>query len=209
MVELKPQERRHAQTRRDIIETAHQIIVEQGLGNLSIRALADSIDYTPGALYKYFASKDELIDAVRGHCFAKLNAFIADRIQGIDSAAEMLLAGGMAYIEYAARHPQDYHLMFHLPPSAATSGDQREQAMAALLHIVQFGLARGEIVSTGGYDEATIVYHCWAMVHGMAMLQTAVLRDEQPEFLPMSRIILQQVIAGFTTQNYSSEEQFA
>lgn len=198
MNDLSPQARRLAQTRQEIIHNARHILVEQGMDGLSIRVLADSIDYTPGALYKYFGSKEELIDAVRADCFARLNAFIAVRIQSAGSAAEMLLVGGMAYIEYAGRQPQEYHLMFNMEPSRTTSGEQRALAMRTLLQIVQMGMANGEFAPLGAYDTTAITYHCWATVHGIASLHTTVLLDERDELLAVSRVILQKVIEGFT-----------
>ncbi len=196
---LTPQARRQAQTRRDIIQNARQMIVEQGTGGLSIRALADSLDYTPGALYKYFGSKDELIDAVRADCFDRLNTFIAARIQPTESAAEMLLNGGMAYVEYAGQHPQEYHLMFNMEPSRATSGEQRETAMRSLLQIVQYGIEQRQFAPQEDYDTAAITYHCWATVHGIASLQATVLLGELDDLLAVSRVILKKVIDGFTT----------
>lgn len=198
MNKQQPAKRRQIQTRRNIIQNAYQIIAEKGLEHLSIRDLADSIDYTPGALYKYFGSKDEIIDAVRSYCFTRLNNFIAARIQAASTASEMLLEGGLAYIEFAAQNPQDYILMFGLEPSPATTGDQREEAMKALLQIVQHGIASGEIRPGDDYDQQAITLHCWATVHGIAMLQTAVLQDEQADTLAMSRVILQKVIDGLT-----------
>lgn len=198
MSNLSPQARRLAQTRQEIIHNARRILVEQGMEGLSIRALADSIDYTPGALYKYFGSKEALVDAVRADCFERLNAFIAARVQSAGSAAEMLLAGGMAYIEYAGQQPQAYHLMFNVEPSRATSGAQRALAMRALLQIVQMGMASGEFAPQGAYGAAAITYHCWATVHGIASLHTTVLRDERDDLLATSRVILQKVIDGFT-----------
>jgi AcrR family transcriptional regulator len=197
MTDLNPQERRKEQTRLDILENARQMIVKQGVGGLSIRALADQIDYTPGALYKYFYSKDDLIDAVRSESFDRLNSFIATRIQPTSSAAEMLLNGGLAYIEYAGLHPQEYFLMFNMESSKATSAEQRDIAMRSLLQIVEFGLIQGEFVEQDDYDAAAIAYHCWATVHGIASLQTTILLDEREDLLLLSRVMLQKVIDGF------------
>ena len=176
------------------------MIIKEGIGGLSIRAVADSINYTPGALYKYFGSKDELIDAVRADCFARLNTFILERIQSASDPADLLLQGGMAYIEYAGLHPQEYHLMFNMEPSWATSGEQRAIAMHSLLQIVRHGIEQGRFVPGPDYDAASIAYHCWATVHGIASLQTTVLRDERKGLLTMSRVILQKVIAGFAVK---------
>ena len=191
--------RRRQRTRNAIIEHARQMLVAQGVSGLSLRALAAQLDYTPGALYKYFASKEALIDAVRADCFARLNAFIAQRIPAAGRAADMLLEGGLAYIDYAGRHPQEYHLMFNMEPSWATSGAQREQAMRLLLQIVRQGVAQGEIAPRGAYDVATLTYHCWATVHGLASLQSSVLLEERADLAQANRLILQQVIDGFAT----------
>jgi AcrR family transcriptional regulator len=161
--------------------------------------LADRIDYSPGALYKYFGSKDEIIDAVRRDCFDRLNAFIGARIASARSAADMLLEGGMAYITFAAQNPVDYVLMFGLGPSPSTTGDQRQDAMKALLQIIEYGVESGEIKPSTDYDQRTITYHCWATVHGIASLQTTILReDNREEMLAMSRSVLRKVIDGFT-----------
>lgn len=201
-----PQERRKEQTRQEIIKTARAMIVAQGTNAFSIRALADSIDYTPGALYKYFESKDALIDAVRKDCFNGLNAHIALRFQTSKTPDEMLLAGGLAYIEYAALHPQEYHLMFNMESSNATTGEERTQAMVALLHIVRFGIEQGYFVESEAYDAKDIASHCWATVHGIASLQATILLDEERDPLELSRIILQKVIDGFRSPNYKDNQ---
>lgn len=193
---MEPQARRQAQTRDNIIQNALRMIVEQGVGGLSIRAVADSIDYTPGALYKYFDSKDELIDAVRAVCFERLNACIAAAIQSAENAGEMLMAGGLVYIEYAAQHPQEYHLMFNMEPSRSTAGEHRAIAMQSLLTIVQLGIETGQFAPQADYDATAIAYHCWATVHGLASLQSTVLLDE--DLLSVSRVILQKVVDSFS-----------
>ncbi len=201
MTKHTPQTRRKAQTRQAILDNALAMIVAQGADGLSIRALADRIDYTPGALYKYFDSKEDLIDAVRADCFERLNDFMARRVKGAQNAAEMLLQGGLAYIDYAARHPQEYHLMFNMEPSRATSGEQRQIAMRLLLQIVQTGLAQGEFSIHGDYDAQAIAYHCWATVHGIASLQATVLLDERTDMAAVSRVILQKVVEQFIVSN--------
>jgi hypothetical protein len=70
-------------------------------------------------------------------CLEILNHFIVERIRSAPDAAAMLLTGGLAYIEYAGLHPQEYHLMFNMEPSQATSGEQRQIAMRSLLEIVR------------------------------------------------------------------------
>jgi len=193
-----PIERRQARTRQEIITTAHHMIVQHGLENLSLRALAQQIDYSPAALYRYFGSKDELIDVVREYCFEKLNAYILSQILQAETASAQLLEGGLAYIRYAAEHPADYHLMFHMEPSDTTRPDNRERTMQALLQITQYGIERGEFTITEQYTHRAITIHCWATVHGLAMLQSTILQDGAQDLDAINRQILQQVIQGFS-----------
>lgn len=128
---------RHAQTRQAILQNARQMIVEDWIDGLSIRILADSINFAPGALYKYFKFKEDLIDAVQADCSDRLNIFIAGRVTSVENGAEMLLQNGMAYIEYAGRHPQENHLVFNMEPWRLTSGEGCRTAVRSLLEIIQ------------------------------------------------------------------------
>lgn len=54
----------HAGRRKDFIEAAFQIILEEGLANTTIRSVAKRAGYTTGALVHYFKNKEELIGQV-------------------------------------------------------------------------------------------------------------------------------------------------
>lgn len=185
------------------IDTTHALIVDRGIAGLSIRAVAEEINYSPAALYRYFDSKEALVDAVRGQCFERLNTALMEAMQQVvltqadAGAAEQLFAAGLAYIHYARQHPADYHLMFQLNPSTATQAANRQVAMSALLYIVRYGIERGDFVTRPDYGEDAIIYQCWATVHGLAMLQAAVMQDEQAGITAVTEPILRQVIAGF------------
>lgn len=195
---MRPHERRQEQTRNDLIAQAIAMIVERGIGGLSIRTLADALDYTPGALYTYFSGKDDLIDAARQRCFAELNASVMERAAPHTTAAEMLLEAGMGYVDFASTHPNKYYLMFGMEPSPATSGEQRSVAMAAPLEILKRGLATGEFALPVGYDLETAAVHCWATVHGIASLLPTVLANEREKTTARARLILQRVVRSFS-----------
>lgn len=193
----KPVQRRKAKTRQDILDAAYNMIGERGLDGLSIRGIADAIDYSPTALYRYFESKDALLDAVREQCFARLNQALFTAMQQPTTPTEQILAAGLAYVRYARDYPTDYYLMFQLPPSPATQHDNRAVAMAALLHLVRYGIETGVIVPRPDFGEWAITYQCWATVHGLAMLHSTVMQDDQATIEAVTEPILRQVIAGF------------
>ena len=51
----------YARTQQAILDAARAIIHEQGPDKLSMRAIADRIDYSPAGLYEYYGSKEEII----------------------------------------------------------------------------------------------------------------------------------------------------
>lgn len=59
-----PRERRHGENLRRITDEAMRMVERGGLEALSINKLAATVDYTPGALYRYFPSKDALLAAL-------------------------------------------------------------------------------------------------------------------------------------------------
>ncbi len=57
-------QRRHVRTKQAILDAALEIVIQDGPAALSMRALAERIDYSPAGLYEYFGSKEEIIAAV-------------------------------------------------------------------------------------------------------------------------------------------------
>ena len=60
-----PASRRREKVRQTILEAAERVFAEEGYEGLSIRRLAEEIDYSPSAIYKYFASKTELVGCLK------------------------------------------------------------------------------------------------------------------------------------------------
>src|ERR1700694_5760911 len=106
-----PRKRRQTNTRQAILQKAREIIAASGPGALSMRGLAEQIDYSPSALYEYFASKDEIIGALCHEGFEQLGQFLGQVSTDLPPS-EPLMAAGMAYIEFACQNPEHYRLMF-------------------------------------------------------------------------------------------------
>ena len=57
-----------------IIKTAMKLFIDEGIENVSIRKIADKIEYSPGSIYSYFKDKGEIIHAIHTEGFEKLYA---------------------------------------------------------------------------------------------------------------------------------------
>ena len=66
------QERDREEVRRSILQAAQELFVAEGYRNVSIRKIAEKVEYSPAALYSYFPSKDDLFFALAEDGFRKL-----------------------------------------------------------------------------------------------------------------------------------------
>lgn len=127
--ELSPRRRRTREKRLDAIVAAALEIVEAGsLDALTMSRLAEAVDLTPGALYRYFPSKDALVAALEARTIGRIAALLeGQRAQWLDhlppdpkleSLCELVATAGF-YIDLAEREPRTFRLV------AATLGDPR------------------------------------------------------------------------------------
>jgi AcrR family transcriptional regulator len=174
-MEGSPRERRRARTAQAILDAALEIITERGIDALSIREIAQRIEYSPSGLYEYYAGKDEILDALVVQGFALLTTQI-ERSLHASSAAQRLLDLSWAYLEFARQHSQLYLLMFNhtfTQEGLIRSLDElNRNSSYGLLHTcIQEGIASGEFRAPLNGDIEQLTYSIWAELHGIAMLR--------------------------------------
>ena len=103
-----------------ILDSAMGLIVENGVSGLTIHRLADALDLTPGAFYRYFKSKDAILATLVGTVVVDLtkvlavsrDAVPADGAVGPEALAlARLLAIVGAYRTFAKTRPSEFHLI--------------------------------------------------------------------------------------------------
>jgi len=110
------QERDREAVSRAILDAARELFVAEGYGNVSIRKIAERIEYSPAALYGYFPSKDDIFYALAEEGFRLLYA--RHDAATLDSALDQLepLARVRTILwrlyEFSRQHPQYFALMF-------------------------------------------------------------------------------------------------
>lgn len=116
-------QRAEADARRALVlDAARAAFFELGLEGASIREIARRAGYTPGAIYSYFASKEEVYGALLGESLERLNASVAASVAATTSAAAAgpagaaarLRAGATAFFDFYREHPRDLDLGFYL-----------------------------------------------------------------------------------------------
>jgi len=170
-------------SRQKILDKARKIFVEKGLAGLSMRKLAKELKYTPGAIYKHFGGKEEILQAIREESWAISNAMDADLPPGL-SARDLLVESGRQYLRFAAAYPQHYQLMFNTPdlPYGPPEDIRQDPHFAPVIAMVERGVRSGEIGLPQGYDAAMLAFQMWITVHGAAMLRLTIMKAYGKEF---------------------------
>jgi len=104
-------ERQRAELRDQILSAAARIVAEEGFAALTMRKIADAIEYSPATIYLHFSSRDEIAMQLVRDGFGRLLQHLAPAIEEPD-ALERLKAIGRRYIDFSQRYPATYRLIF-------------------------------------------------------------------------------------------------
>ena len=104
------QEREREAVARAILDAARDLFVVEGYRNVSIRKIAEKIEYSPAAIYSYFPSKDDIFMALAEEGFRMLFGNSDD--PPLADPIEDLRCGFLRLYEFSRVHPEYFALMF-------------------------------------------------------------------------------------------------
>ncbi|NUO53077.1 MAG: TetR family transcriptional regulator [Polyangiaceae bacterium] len=119
----------------EIVRVARQIVDADGASSLSMQLVADEVGVRAPSLYKRFADRDALLDAVARQAIAELTARIA-AVADDGPPARALVAMGRAYRAFAKKSPGVYALLFAPRKEAADLLDLRARAVRPLIEVL-------------------------------------------------------------------------
>jgi len=170
------QKREKVQLQKLVLDTARQIIHEEGYDALTIRKIAARIEYSPMALYNHFADKNEILHALAREAFEKIERVLPP--PGKEPLATLRRAM-LAYIEFGIKHYEEYQLVFMTrrmdDPGAPAPGDSPDAlpdhgGKEAFLRLIGYI----EACMSGGYvrgESFNLARVIWAGIHGCVALQ--------------------------------------
>ncbi len=155
----------------NLLDAAEAVLVREGLGGVTVRAVATEAGVAPMGVYNRFGSKDGLIEALVMRSFDLLREAVADR--GETDPVERLRRSGQRYRQFALSHPQHYNVIFVSPPDReGRESPELEQharaAFEALVGHVVYGIASG-VLREG--DPVDLAQQIWSTVHGAVSLE--------------------------------------
>jgi AcrR family transcriptional regulator len=184
-------EREKSETRDKILDAARELFVNEGYDGVSMRRVADKIEYSPTAIYVHFKDKAELFHELCQLDFGRLAEVFQSSAMPIDPV-ERLKQIGRTYIDFGMHYPNHYKFMFMTPhppiepneEECETMGNPELDAYAFLKWAVQQAIDAGSFREELA-DAEIISQTLWAGVHGVISLNIAKCDDPWVEWRPL------------------------
>jgi AcrR family transcriptional regulator len=166
-------EREREEMRQKIMNAARELFATQGYEAVTMRSIAERIEYTPTCIYFHFADKEALLREICDTDFARFAQELQPDVAHAD-ALERIRLQGQLYLEFARKHPNHYRLMFmtvlpQLPGEPTKYGGAAQSAYAYLRQCCAEAIATGAI-RADITDPDLVAQTLWAAVHGVASL---------------------------------------
>jgi AcrR family transcriptional regulator len=172
-------EREKERLKEQILDAAFDLFRQGGYEAVTVRKIAELIEYSPTTIYLYFKNKDAVLFALCERGFQTLLEYMSPAMQN-DDLYERLRMLGQGYLKFGLEHPQYYDLMFiakdPMRTVTETHGTWEEfvkgkRTFENLLETVQ------QLAESGYFkadDVHPITLNLWSYVHGIVSL---IIRD--------------------------------
>ena len=182
------------QTRVNILDAAHEIVKDEGWQALSMRKIADRIEYTAPIIYEYYANKEAILLELTKKGFILL----ADRMNVAKAMhtglAEQIEAMWLAYWNFAFEQKEYYQLMFGVEVNCCIM-DEILPAGSTPYDIAAEPIAKMMGISNPDDDRVCTKYYTyWSIIHGLISINI-VRKGTSDE---INRQILRDAITGIT-----------
>lgn len=174
-IERKPRTRE--QTRMGIVLTAKDIARREGWQAVSIRKIADAIEYSAPIVYEYFDSKDVLLDEIRTEGFRYLRQEYERILKMFRDPEKRLFEISIIQWEFAMKQPEIYQVMYNLDGAYCTMPVHQSQEMQAVSSIVSDIIF--SFIPKSKESIQKLYFEWWSLSHGMIVL-ASMLKDQQP-----------------------------
>jgi len=163
----------HGNLRRVLIDTALEIISEQGADDVSLRQIAKRAKVSHTAPYRHFKDKNAILAAVAKEGFDMMLRQTEERIaKSPADELEHFAICGLSYIDFALNYPSHYRVMFGSRYKNSCYTDkftpESTPSFALLQDNIRICQEKG-MLKKGDIREMTLA--AWSIVHGFAMLR--------------------------------------
>jgi AcrR family transcriptional regulator len=184
-------EREKSETRDKILDAARELFVTEGYEGVSMRRVAEKIEYSPTAIYVHFTDKNELFHELCRQDYARLSEVFQSSAMSTDPV-ERLKQIGRTYIDFGLQHPNHYKFMF-MTPHPPLEPDEEERELMGNPEVDAYAFLKWSVqqaINGGRFrkelmDAEIISQTLWAAVHGVISLNIAKGTDPWVDWRPL------------------------
>lgn len=173
---------RHGDLRHALLEAGIELARAGGADAIVLREATRRAGVVPNAAYRHFASRQELLLAVRAYTLSQLAITMESEMAALeeepgsaDHARACLRAVGFGYLRFAHAEPGLFRTAFSVPLNDETEADPARAGRSGLNPFQLLGAALDRLVDTGVLPPQRRLgaeYLAWSAVHGLAVLFT-------------------------------------
>ena len=157
--------RERAERERRITAAARMIAAREGWSTVTIRRLAEEIEYSQPVLYSHFESRDAIVAAVAVEGFQELATALREAAYPSADRRTTLCNVATAYLGFTYEHPALYEAMFTMRTGLRFADpDTKPELRAAFA-------ALAAVLTPSGNDNDVETETFWAALHGLAELE--------------------------------------
>lgn len=157
--------RQKEETRDNILHAAYDIVKEEGWLGLSMRKIADRIEYTAPIIYEYFSNKEAILQELTRKGFVSLAKELENARQSFETPEEQLEAMWMAYWNFAFKNKEIYQVMFGVQMTCCIQKDPEAESPYKL-----FTAVITEIMGSSNPSEEVVkqkYFTFFSVIHGL------------------------------------------
>jgi len=173
-------EREREEVRQKILDAARDLFASEGYERVTMRRIAEAIEYSPTTIYNHFEDKDDLVNALCEEDFGRLLAVFRGHLPP-DDPVEWIRRLGTSYARFGLDNPNHYRFMFmtrakfEKVPEASPSG---RESFGVLKAAVEKAVAEGRFRAGDPHRMAQVL---WANVHGAVALLITLQAEHWPQ----------------------------
>ncbi len=171
MASKERRERAKENLRQEILDAARELFVAEGYQNVSMRKIAEKIEYSPTTIYLYFKDKTDLLHQICEQTFANLSRELASIEQKSKNPLERLRNGMREYINFGLQNPSQYEIVFITPLPQSLESEFENKHGKAAFEVLRKSVA--ECVAANLLQSHNIELTSqtlWAGIHGITSL---------------------------------------
>ena len=186
--------RRKEEVRSLILDTAWQMVKQEGWHSLSLRRISEAIEYSVPVIYDHFENKEAILLEFSRQGFTLLTKKLKLAKEKQEDPALQLLGIADAYWNFAFRNKEYYQVMFGLGMPCCDM-DKCLPEKGAFRNLVMEPI--GKMIKTSGKKavDPCLKYHTfWSVLHGLVSIKMMGSSNAQDS---LNKLVLEDAVSGF------------